>query len=84
MEDEMNWITTQIATKENGYGYSDYEMTVLSTPTLIVEMVLTIPFDDGEQPYLRFILGDPEERFDMDTPTLPLTHAQAQTLLAEQ
>jgi hypothetical protein len=59
-------------------------MTVLSTPTLIVEMVLTIPFDDGEQPYLRFILGDPEERFDMDTPTLPLTHAQAQTLLAEQ
>lgn len=77
----MRLEATQIATKENGYGYSDYEMTVLDTPDLIVEMVLTIPFDYDEQPYLRLILGDIEERFDMDTPTVPLTRRQAEILL---
>lgn len=77
----MKLEATQIATAENGYGYSDYEMTVFDTPELIVEMVLTIPFDTKEQPYLRLILGDNEKRFDIDTPTIPLTREQAHSLL---
>jgi len=77
----MKLEPTQIATQENGFGYSDYEMTVLDTPGLIVELVLTIPFDTDEQPYLRLILGDTEKRFDMDTPTVPITRKQAENLI---
>jgi hypothetical protein len=80
----MRLYATQIATKENGYGYSDYEMTVLHTPDLILEMVLTIPYGEKENPYLRFILGNIDERFDMDTPTIPLTRKQANSILIEQ
>jgi len=72
---------TQVATKENGFMYSDYEMVILDTPDLIIEMVLTIPFDKQESPYLRLILGDADERFDIDTPTIPLTRKQASSLL---
>jgi len=77
----MKLEATQIATKENGYGYSDYEMTVLDTPGLIVEMILTVPFDESESPYLRLVLGDVTKRFDIDTPTIPLTRKQANSLL---
>jgi hypothetical protein len=80
----MKLEATQIATKENGYGYSDYEMTVLHTPDLIIEMVLTIPFDKRENPYLRLILGDIDERFDMDMPSIPLTRNQASSILTMQ
>ena len=77
----MKLEATQIATAENGYGYSDYEATLINTPDLILELVLTVPFYTDEQPYLRLILGNIEERFDMDTPTIPLTREQAHSLL---
>ncbi len=77
----MEFIPTQLATAENGFGYSDYEMVIFNTPELIVELVLTIPFDERESPYLRLILGNQEERFDMETPAISITQEQATQLL---
>ena len=79
----MKLEATQIATKENGFMYSDYEMTVLHTPDLIVEMVLTIPFDEDETPYMRLILGDIGQRFDLDTESIPLTRKQANSIIEQ-
>ena len=79
----MKLEATQIATKENGFMYSDYEMTVLHTPDLIVEMVLTIPFDEDKNPYMRLILGDIDQRFDLDTESIPLTRKQANSIIEQ-
>jgi hypothetical protein len=70
-------ICTQLATAENQYGYSDYEMEIFSSPKLIVELILTIPFDTAELPYIRLIFGDQDQRFDIDSPCIPVSREHA-------
>ena len=78
----MKLRLTQLATEENQYGYTDYEGDVVAVPGLIVEMILTIPFDTPDQPYLSFIVGDEESRGD-DRVSLPITRAQADALIKQ-
>lgn len=71
---------SQLATAKNGYGYTDYETTLIRIPGLIVEMILTIPFDEPSRPYLTFVVGDEGSRSD-ETATLDITKDQADALL---
>jgi hypothetical protein len=76
----MKLTLTQKATAENQYGYTDYEGEVLAVPGLIVEMILTIPFDKPDEPYLTFITGTEEARSD-NSVSLSITKAQADALI---
>ena len=76
----MKMICTQRATAENQYGYTDYEGDIVCVDGLIVEMVLTIPFDDPDRPYLTFITGDEHQRHD-ERVSLRITKAQADALI---
>jgi hypothetical protein len=78
----MKLVCTQLATDQNQYGYTDYEMEVVRAPGLIVEMVLTIPFDDPASPYITFISGDEDRREDKAV-SLSITKPQADALLAK-
>lgn len=76
----MKMVCTQHATAENQYGYTDYELEVVRAPGLIVEMVLTIPYDDPASPYITFIAGDENQREDKAV-SLSITKAQADALI---
>lgn len=80
----MDFIPTQIATAENQFGYSDFEAVIYDSPELVIELVLTVPFDEEESPYIRLILGDADERFDNDMAGLPITREQAFRLLSQE
>ena len=76
----MRLVCTQRATAENQYGYTDYEGDIVCADGLIVEMILSIPFDNPDRPYLTFITGDEYQRHD-DSVSLPITKAQADALI---
>jgi hypothetical protein len=73
-------ICTQLATAENQFGYSDYEIEIFSSPELIVELILTIPFDIAESPYMRLIFGNQDQRFDIDSPCIPVPRKYAERM----
>ncbi len=78
----MKLVCTQRATAENKYGYTDYDTDVVSIPGLIVEMILTIPFDKPDKPYISFVVGDEHKRND-EMVSLPITRAQADALISK-
>ncbi len=78
----MRLTCTQRATAENQYGYTDYDMDVVSIPGLIVEMILTIPFDKTAEPYISFVAGDEHKRND-EVAVLHITKAQAEALISK-
>lgn len=58
------------------YGYTDYEADILSTAGGVLQMCLSVPADDSEDPWLSFQMGDaPVE--------LNITRAQSDAILAE-